>query len=345
MFSSYLCPVGTLPFETMDLKRETEQLIQFLDLARAEAVMVDSDAKRNRGASANESGVEIRIVAGEATHEEYSQAYDGFKGFLENSFARIKMVVGPVVSGDYLGRCSLFDLAKEYPERFLLFIPYERQNSHWKLLRTREEPRFLQIEADHNEPIALNKTCEKILLSSPGIVSANGSIAPDPELSRTFFRLAGTTLKAFDELTVFGADQYHPDSPDQPPVRTTQEITGGFCQSSPSVERCVMVDCPRSCRIHCTTSLDIQLWVRSDHSPIEIYDPLAGAPSLLVHLASSGFVIARPTSLMRVPFDRPSEKVRFELVPCTLGNHEIEIQLFYESRRIGYLAVKVQVLR
>jgi len=47
---------------------------------------------------------------------------------------------------------------------------------------------------------------------------------------------------------------------------------------------------------------------------------------------------------MRVPFDRPSERVRFELEPSALGDHEIEIQLFYKSERIGYLAVRVQVL-
>jgi len=67
--------------------------------------------------------VEIRIVAGEATHEEYSQVYERFRGLLHGSFALIRMVVGPVVSGDYLGRCSLFELAREFPGRFLLRIP------------------------------------------------------------------------------------------------------------------------------------------------------------------------------------------------------------------------------
>jgi len=322
----------------MNLKRETEQLLQFLDLACAEA-----KAK---------AGVEIKIVAGEATHEEYSQAYEQFRAFL--NFGRITMVVGPVVSGDYLGRCSLFDLAREYPGRFQLFIPSQRQMSHWKLLLSSGTPRFLQIEADHGEPIALDKTCEKVLLSPSGIIKKNGSVAakgrvlfPWPRVFRfpeTFAELANSTLRAFEEVSYYGTHPYEPHSPCQPPVRTTEEITHLRSAFNPrEVNRRIVVDCPRKCRVGKTLLLSIQILAHADRRSPKLYNHFAGAPSLLVHVSSSAFAIAGPAASMRVPFDRPSERVKFELVSTHAGEQQIEVQVFYGSDRIGYLTVPVQV--
>lgn len=175
-------------FERLDTQQAADRLLEFLELATYELKH-----------SKQTDFIEILNVAGEATHEEYRQAYEKFKFLLSSANLRIQMVAGPVLSG-YDGNSILMDLAREYEDNFQLYVPYRRQSDHWKSISIDGDVKYLQIERPH-EPVPPDYCYKVTMDENRCIYDPSLEVKPLVDHTHFFFNLAAEKRTSFQQLT------------------------------------------------------------------------------------------------------------------------------------------------
>jgi hypothetical protein len=179
-----------IPFETMGFDREVEQLLEFLQRSIVEAVKTPNVK------------ITIYIIAGEATHEEYSRAYDEFIELLNLPNVKLNMIAGPILSGDSDGNSMLLSLVDIFKtnDKFNLYIANKREDVHWKVVQRGKNPILMQLE--HVHYAAAPSLCYKTMMDMNGYLinfGANSNLKHKNYDKSKFKRISEIKINHFKE--------------------------------------------------------------------------------------------------------------------------------------------------
>jgi hypothetical protein len=187
-----------------------------------------------RGVHLAENGrpVEIWIVAGEATHEEYFAATDALKRFLAKNNNRLFFAAGPVLSG-LNGHSVVLEIAQKYPDNVELFILPTRAEEHWKVLRIDGKPDCIQLEHPHvpvpeHDCFKCTITGQRYLFGELDGISFEKGKERQRRMQMAFETLSRETVDWFERHYRRQGFRYDPKSAESPPVLPTERIRKAY---------------------------------------------------------------------------------------------------------------------
>jgi predicted phosphodiesterase len=113
--------------------------------------------------------------------------------------------------------------------------------------------------------------------------------------------------------------------------------------------RYTRVDCPQECFLNDEIELSIQLTIKK---PLKTaVRQLVGIPvfnleesiKLELKVTAPDFQIDKQGKAMNVPLNDDSETVTFKMKPLSIGSHLVEVAIYFNTLRIGYFGLEIQV--